>query len=242
MTTPPPGCVDADVIELVLRLPEDHPRWRHLRECPRCRALLDSYRSFVDGQSDVAVAELETADARIGLALAHAIGVAPRARVAAASATRSLWLEWLTQPAVRPAMAAVALGLALLAAALWPRTTERHSATLPPPPVAVETPAADDVTATAGTIAIREPRFGADGVALSWQPWPGADRYEVRLYSGGLQPLWLSPTVDTTMFIARGELPSRATGQTLQARIYAYAGTSAVSASPMVSIGGEDDE
>jgi hypothetical protein len=238
-----PGCIEPDVIELVLRLPQDHPRWRHVRDCPRCRALLDSYRSFVEGRSDVAVAELEAADARIGMALARAIGQAPRAAVAAVGARRPLWLEWLMQPAVRPAMAAVALGLALLAAALWPRATERHSSTLPAPsPVAVETPAPDDVTATAGTLSIRETRLGADGVALSWQPWPGADRYEVRLYSGGLQPLWLAPTADTTMFIARGELPSQAPGRTLQARIYAYAGTSALSSSPLVSIGGEDDE
>jgi hypothetical protein len=44
----PDKCLENNELEEVLALPAEHPRRRHLEDCPRCRALLASYAEFLD--------------------------------------------------------------------------------------------------------------------------------------------------------------------------------------------------
>ncbi len=62
-----------EIVELA-RLPEDDPRRIHLRECPRCRAVLISYRSFMDAGAAEATPGRERARRRLAAVLAAECG------------------------------------------------------------------------------------------------------------------------------------------------------------------------
>ena len=43
-------CIDVESVAEILELSPGHPERRHAETCPRCRSLVDSYRSFIEAQ------------------------------------------------------------------------------------------------------------------------------------------------------------------------------------------------
>ena len=150
------------------------PRLAHLADCPRCRALLESYRDFVRGEPEPQ-ANLADAHARLARALAAEIGAAapaaPRALRPAAGPRRGL-LAALFAPALRPAWA-VAAAVAI-AAGVW--VARPHG-----PVDVLRGPAAPTIETHVAA--------GAGSVTLRWRRFGNASRYEVRFYATDLSDL-----------------------------------------------------
>ncbi len=208
-------CFDPRDAATVAGLPDDHPLRAHARECPRCRALLDSYAAFATGDpGDVPAADLADADARLTRALANAIGApapAPTAARPAADRDPSVW-ERLWHPAMRPALAFAALALVAGAIVWWPREGGHGGA----PTMRGE--------ARAGVLEVTRAEWADGTLRLAWRPVAGAEDYELRCFSSALAEIGrVGPLTGDRADIATSRLPAAA-GDTLLVRVVALAG------------------
>jgi hypothetical protein len=207
------GCFGADEAGDVFALPERDPRREHARTCPRCGALLESYRAFALAEEPaVPRAELADADARLTRVLEELAGppaAAHRGRVREAGP--GFW-ERLRYPAMRPALAFAALALVLGGAWLGTRAMHRESGVV----LRGEAPAP--------TIVIERAERSAGALHLAWRTFSGADAYEAHFYSGELVEIGRLPLHGTRADLPIATLPFRpAPGGILLVRVIALA-------------------
>jgi len=65
----PDSCIEIHELEEILRLPRDDSRRRHLETCPRCRAVVASYKDFLDPADAPPDAHLQKVKVRLGRTL-----------------------------------------------------------------------------------------------------------------------------------------------------------------------------
>jgi hypothetical protein len=181
-------CLEVDRIAAVLDLPPDHPERRHAESCPRCTALVDSYRAFVEAEP-VEGSGLEQTRGDLD---AHIRSQAERWMPDTRVQSHSVWWRTLLRPA--PILAA---GVVLVAAAWWFARAPEESVTR------------GDVPAEQ-SIVLHEAQANADGsIVLSWDAVTGADRYRVRIYGPDFHEVYQSADVTaTSLTIARDALPA----------------------------------
>jgi len=213
-------CIPVEEIYRALELPDQDPRRVHLRECPRCSALADQFRAFVEASAqDVDEARLVAAESSLKAALERELAAPARVSewVEPAPATPGRtakpekvgnWWDAFLAPAWKPAFAFAAV-IAVATALVVPRLIER-----PGEPVLRGAPAA---TRPVIVSAVRSAR----GVELRWQPVRGATSYEVRMYSTGLEEIGRVSSTETTLTLASDRIPAGARESTLLIRIAA---------------------
>jgi hypothetical protein len=151
------SCLDESALDRVLALPEDDPARRHAGDCPRCGALLESYRLFLAPGADAEAPHVADADLRLGPWLEGAIaGARPAPR-----RTPSRAVPWW-RLSRRPALAFAAVAALVSAIVLLPRG-ERGDRLRGGPGEAAP--------------ALVSARLDPDGLHLSWTPHPDADGY-----------------------------------------------------------------
>jgi hypothetical protein len=222
-------CIEAGQVQDLLELSEADPRRRHARECPRCRALVDSYRLYREPGAPPAEARVEDAEARLRAVMAQAIGAGlPATRQSVTSGPT--WIERLFHPALRPAWAFAALAVVLGLATVWPR--------LQPIGRRVELrggPTEHPVE----PLAFVGGSYGPGGVELRWRAWPGAESYEIEFFSGDLQPIGrVRAMAETSLVVPLERLPFRAVQlEGALVRIHARVGGDVVGSSRAVALG-----
>lgn len=207
-------CIDIERIAEVLELPEDDPRRRHLEECPRCSALLFSYREFV-AAGDRPGADPGDAQRRLDRFIESEFErPAPDPSAAGSGPGRpGLLFELLGGLARRPAWVVAALVVVAAAVVWWRPWVEE-------PPVLRGRPAG----APAAPLELSAPEILEDGsLRLSWALLPAADSYQVRLYDGDLTEIARFDTGALASFeIRRSMLPGGAP-RTMLWRVAAFA-------------------
>lgn len=227
MTVSP--CIPLADLERVATLPPGDPSRRHVADCPRCSALVESYALFVEPGEAAAAPHVAAADARLTAFLAREIGVpalssapAPASARPASARREGSWLERLFAPPLRPALAFGAVAIVIAGVALWPRAAGRAPS--------------DALRGDPGapTVAVREARLDAAGLSVAWSAVAGADDYEVRVYSAELAELArLNANGDTVLTVPPSGLAFRAVpGQPLLLRVFARRGGEAIADSP----------
>jgi len=200
--TRPVQCVDELALGEVLALAESDPRRRHLDDCPRCRALVVSYRQFLDPGSEEMASYGTEEHERLNAFRERLAGIAPVATPApggtmpAPVAEKRSWAERLFTPGLRPLWAVVAIAIAFGVMKIAP--------THPPENVVP--------TLRGGTpeaLTVRTPTYGdAGAVTLVWNAVPEADHYEVRFFSSALTELGRHAAGgDTVATLAAADLP-----------------------------------
>jgi len=196
-------CFLIEELEFVLSLPDDDPRRRHLDECPRCRALLASYRQFL--APDAAPAGADTADAarRLEAALDREIGAgqmpAPVTPGGESGRTRRGWPRLL--PRGVPQRTALAMAAALALVLVLP-----HVLPLPAGSGGERILRGRDAAASGPVLTPPRSLYGG-GLALAWTGAAGADGYRVVLYDTGLAEVaTLEAGRDTTLILPAARL------------------------------------
>jgi len=226
MTTRPVDCVAEETLHEVLALPESDPRRSHLESCPRCRALVLSYRQFVapDAQESTSYGTEEATrldDFRGRLMSGTAAG-AGAAAPQGGGAPGGSWWSRLFAPALRPVWGLAALAIVLGGLWLGPR---------------IGGPRGSEPVLRGGTqaaLALGEVEHLADGsVRLMWQPHPEAEHYELRFYSASLEPIAGRPMgLETSVTVAPGDMPEAwRAGAVVLYRIVAMRGGDEIEAS-----------
>jgi len=226
MTVTP--CLPLEELALVAELPASDPRRAHVATCPRCGALVDAYTRFAEPGADADAPHVAAADARLSEFLAKTIGVAPAAAPAPTlrPAPRESWWAALFAPAMRPALGFVVAAIVLGGIVVWPRLAE-HGPT--------DTLRGGPRHPDAPTLLVRSAGLHVDGLHIAWSAVPGADAYEVRVFSDGLAEIArLDANGDTVLTVPPSALPFRASpGQSLLVRVDARAhGTVIASSAP----------
>jgi hypothetical protein len=167
--TSPGACPPVESFEELLRLDARDPRRAHLDDCPRCRARLIAFRSFVERRPMPAGADLGDARRRLSAAI--------RAEIEQESPRHRLWPRrprpWRMQLLWKPALGLVAAGV-LVILLLRPAGQGSGDGALV---LRGEGPA------PAALAADRAP----DGsLRLSWPAVPPAEGYRVMLYGRDL--------------------------------------------------------
>jgi hypothetical protein len=184
-------CINAAKLGEVVDLPADHPAWRHVEDCPRCRNLVRSYREFMQAEAP-AGSGIDGARRRLD-ALIDAKAVEtpsvprPNARP---------WWRMVLRPG--PVLAAGAAAIVVIAAlALWRPSRE------PGVPVLRDNPVSQEA-------ALPPADVRPDGsIHLSWAAVAGAERYQVRIYGPDLAEIYRHPDVtETSVVVDRALLPS----------------------------------
>lgn len=220
-------CLPIEEIHRALELPAGDPRLAHIRECPRCRALADQFRAFVEARAEgIPESRLAEAGARLRTAMDQEIAASAlrtastergEARAAASppprrEGTGSWWNTWLT-PAWKPALAFAALAVFAAGTVMWSGNATRtgESALRGAP--------------GASGLALLGAERTAQGVSLRWEPWNGADGYEVRLYTDRLDEIGRIPCADASLVLTADQLPQgRALPERLLVRVVALNG------------------
>lgn len=205
-------CIDIEKIAEILELPVDDPRRIHLEECPRCGSALLIYRAFLKAEA-VPGANPSDAEARLSAFIQSKIDStslvtatngnisgapvtveAPERKGFLASVTGALFL--------RPACITVALVL-IAAGLLW-----RQPWIVDKPVLRGTSPAVE----TGNSLDLATPQLQDNGsVRLAWQPFAGADSYQVCIYDQDLTELIrLAPVSEPTIDLRRSMLPSGA--------------------------------
>ena len=210
----PTPCLDPETLDAVLDAPEIDPRRRHARECPRCGALLESYRLFRESPEDAPPSDLAEAEARLSAALQREMGPAPAssARIAPRGAPhrRGPLGSWFV--AWRPAFAFAAVAVVAGAVVLWSRFS--------PEPETVTLRGGPDSTET--RLAIGEARLAGGTVTMSWSGLPGVTRYEIRFYTPDLVERGVVTAADTSWSRSLDQLGFPVdTTQAVLVRVYA---------------------
>lgn len=201
-------CFTSETIAEVLELPEDDPRALHVAGCPRCGALLVSYRDFVKAAAPPD-ADLCEANARLSAFLdANVRGVG---RDGAIARGPSLLDRVRGVIAMRPALAGVLIVL-LSVTVLWWQPWQPDE-----PRILRSATVSGDLILEMAEVIDR------DTVRLSWRGLGGADRYEVRIFAPDLSPVAvLGPFEDTSCVVdLGGAYPDGASGMRLLWRVIA---------------------
>lgn len=164
-------CIDAEALDAVMSLPESDLRRAHLRECPRCHALAESYAMFL-APADTRAAQADDADRAFDALRAQLLA---GSSASAPALRRSTWHEWFA-PALRPAWALAALTILAGGALLLPR---------------LQSSAPSHVLrgADSAAMALVAPAAQDGGVKLAWKAFATADDYTVVFYSPALEEL-----------------------------------------------------
>ncbi len=226
MTVTP--CMPLEELATVAELPATDPRRAHVAQCPRCGALLDAYARFMDPGADAEATHVARADARLSDFLARTIGApaesvpAPAPRHTAPDAS---WWSALFAPALRPALGLVVAAIVVGGVVLWPRHAEHD-------PSQVLRGGPSD--ANAPVLRVRSAGLDVDGLHVAWNAVPGADDYEVRIYSDRLEEMaYRSVRGDSALDVPAAELDFRPiAGQALLVRIDARGGGRLLTSSP----------
>ncbi len=175
------ACLDPADLDDLLAAPADDPRHAHVRDCPRCRALVSEYASFLAADSKHPGLDAADAKARLDRFRSELFAEAPVVRRVVAP-RRPSFFEALVATFSRP-VPAVAL-LAAVSAIAWfaPRAL---------------TPGSREVVLRGGSTAdareqviVSAPKSLSDGaLVLEWRQVPEATGYEVRFYSVALEEL-----------------------------------------------------
>ena len=211
-------CIDVEDIGAVLALPPDDPVRLHVEACPRCKSLVASYRSFVDGKSTEG-ADLERVR---GMLDARIRADASRWKPAKEPA-RANWWQALLRPA--PLIAA---GLIVIAAAVfWSKSREPETSSL------------RESTPQVESFALEPAKIAADGsLELNWSPMSGADQYQVRLYGPDFSEIFRSANTATTSLSINPDRFAAKLPPTLDLtwRVYALSQGDVIATSPPGSI------
>jgi hypothetical protein len=165
----------------IAELAPDDPIRLHLDGCARCRARWRAYQAFAEPRTIPAGADPDGADERLAGALEAEILRVPATAPASGAEGGHLnrFFRWVWLPAVRPVWAA-----GLLIVGVVGVYEVRH----PGPALKGPTVLRESRGPAAVTLVPAEPvRLPGGGVALSWSPVSGADRYEVTLYGEDLR-------------------------------------------------------
>lgn len=181
-------CISPDDLGPLLVAPAVDPRWAHVAECPRCRSLVASYRSFLAGNPALADRE---ADEEIGRRLAEEI--TPRPVVV--GNTRS-WRG----PVIGASLAVAAVLATVAIFSGWP--------TGPQAPVIV----IRGEQSPLGTVIATYPAEEMPGnkLRLTWTPVPDTETYALRLVGADLAEInhW-TVQLDTVLIIPLPERPGQ---------------------------------
>jgi len=182
------ACYPMDELDRVAALPAGDPRLAHLADCPRCRARLASYRSFVRA-TVAAGADPDDAEPRLMQAFIRAIATTPRVR------PRRLRLA--KGSAWRPAFALA--GVLVAVVGLWRFGETRRPGAAEPPVLRGEAAAVPAPLPLAV-------RVLADGrLLLAWRRQPAAEQYRVALHGADLaEAARVEAGNDTTVSVSRG--------------------------------------
>ncbi len=212
MNRAPHVCPSSEQMGRLAALPESDERRRALEECPRCAALLHSYRDFLEP----AAAEPLPPGVREGLAQLRerlaGVEARPARTRARQTAREPVAIRWM--PLWRPALAFAAV--AVVAGAWW---------WSPLGPAGESGRAVRGVPADA--VRRAEAEFGPDGaVRFVWPGVPEADHYVVTLHSAELATLArFEAGRETTLVVTRAELPAEVgMGAGVLFRVRAYSG------------------
>ncbi len=180
--------VEDHEIEQVLRLPADDPRRRHLETCPKCRSALALFLAFDDPGPVPAGAKPREARRRLAGIVERELGTAPPKRIVLGGR------HWFSSGWAFATAATLLVGAGIAWFALRP-----------PAPV----PGGNAWRgATTAAPALEEAAVAPDGrLVLRWRSVPGADAYEVRVYSGALREVWRATVSDTSASLAPAGLP-----------------------------------
>jgi hypothetical protein len=207
---------DEDLGGIAESAPAD-PIRLHLSECARCRSRWRAYRAFAEPRAAPAGADPDDADARLARALEAEVLRAP---------VRSWWRRlWL--PAIRPVWAVGLLIVAVVAV-----HEVRHAG----PVVKGPTVLRESRGPTSVALQPAEPvRLPGGGVALSWSPVAGADRYEVTLHGEDLRETMRLPAgVEASMTLPPETITAlTAANPILFWRVTAYRGGDPIACSAM---------
>ena len=226
--TRPVQCIDEESLGDVLALPETDPRRRHVDECPRCRALVVSYRQFLDPAPEETASYGSAEDRRLTEHRERLAGV-PATRGSAATrddadaraatparpaGTPRSWGERLFGPALRPVWAIAAIVIAFGVMKIAPKSPPGVTA----PPTLRGGASRELATAT--------PSYAANAVTLLWSANPEADHYQLRFFSTALAEIGRRDLGrDTSVTLATGDLPAAyAGGEAILWRVVAMKG------------------
>ncbi len=172
------GCPRLEELAGLLLLDSADPRRMHVDDCPRCRASLAVYQSFLDPGLPPEGTRTSDAHRRLKKIVQRAIRETPVGSRVGESVTG--W-RGLFQMAWRPSLGVVGIVVVVLVAfrlagfpsrpgedgRIIPRETQGQEATAP---------------------VLLEPEFTAGGeIILRWRAAPGADSYEVLLFGADLK-------------------------------------------------------
>ena len=205
-------CIDIEKIPEILELPVDDPRRIHLEECPRCGSALLIYRAFLKAEA-VPGANPSDAEARLSAFIKSKIDstssvTAAKSNISVAPVTieapeRPDFLASIARTLfLRPAWITVALIL-IAAGLLW-----RQPWIVDKPVLRGTSPAVE----TGNSLDLDTPQLQDNGsIRLAWQPFAGADSYQVYIYYQDLTELIrLAPVSEPTIDLQRSMLPSGA--------------------------------
>ncbi len=223
----PTRCIEPEELEETLALPEDDPRRGHLATCPKCRALVGSHALFLSAEGGDEP-HVRKADAQLTAFRERMLGLDPAGAAPAparqAKSPPGPWWQALLAPAARPAWAFAAIAVLAGAVVLW---NSRGPA--PGTPTTLR-------GGTAEPMRLHPPDYRPDGgVEISWEPFAGADHYEVRFFSTALTELGRCPAVTSNSArITSSGLPRDSThiGVVLY-RVFALRGGDEVAQSPV---------
>jgi hypothetical protein len=213
-----PNCIDIERIAELSVLPESHELRRHADECPRCRSLLLSYRSFMEASATPGADVVSARRALEATIRSHARDPFPAAMPPAARRKRGGFRAMLFRPAPALAMAAV---LVIAAIALWPRGD-------------TETPVLRGESASRA-LELHAPEASGTGVHFSWSPFAGADSYEVLLFDDTLAEVHRATAAGTEYFLDP-RAAGLAAGTRLTWRVVARHGGDAIATSSPGSV------
>jgi len=210
-----PDCID---VERIAEVENNAALRAHAEECPRCQSLWRSYMAFMKADvsgaphADVARRALErTIRQQAGMGAGAS---PPHDARAQARAARPAWL--------RPALVTVAAAaIAVVALTLWRggsdqpvlRGSEREAWSLQPP------------------------RVSAMTIDFAWNPFPGANAYEVVVYDDALnEVLHSGGVVSPSITVNREALSQFPAGTSLTWRVQAIQLGDIISTSPPASL------
>ena len=228
------GCVSSEEIGAILRLPPDSPERQHLEACPRCRALLISYREFVEDRSSPPGANLQDAGAHLREAFDETVAGRTETVKRPAWWTFTRWVPRLPLGLGRAWLLAPVTMLVVLGLYAGFGHLRRESG-----PDRLRGPAATEPGRGQGSILLLEARpQGTEAVELRWRAIPAASSYEVVVFGTDLKDLArLRSLTDTLCVVRRADLhPEPGAGALLGWQVFAQRDGVTVASSPIGAV------
>ncbi len=231
-------CISPDDLGRVLGLPSDSPERLHLEACPRCRALLLTYREFLEERSVPPGADPERAGGRLRAAFRAAAGspdAPPSPSWAPSAAPRWYRLREFGRQLRRPLVVGPAAAVLLIAIGLYAGSDRLRRESGPDSLRGAETSRGGDLAPVPLLgVTSREP----GGVVVAWRAVPDATSYEVVVMGDNLADLArISVPGDTSCVIRGADLrPSPPSGALLGWQVFAFRDAAPVARSPIETL------